>query len=291
MSTVKIMLVANAGILIEYQDQQVLIDALHEGHRLYPGTPSEAMAALIEGKHPFKHLQALVFTHNHVDHFSARMTLAALQHHPETQLIADEATIDAFLDLSASITGLPDRERIRIVTAHADQHTQNDNQPCTYALADDNQQPSTNSLAKPYQIVVPPFTFTPIRFEHEGRRFADIVNIGFLVTVGGLRILYPGDARISAENYASLACIQDPIQNPIDAAVLMFPYVSTGRGQSLIRDVIRPRRLIVVHWPDPDRDTQNFIGHAHAYFERTKDSLMETVLLKHYQDTIEISAE
>lgn len=266
MSTVKIMLIANAGILIEYQEQQVLIDALHEGHRLYPGTPPEAMAALIEGKHPIKHLKALVFTHNHVDHFSARLTEAALRQHPEALLFADEATVEALLDLSASTTGLLDRERIRIVTATADQ-------------------------AESPLIAVPPFTFMPIRFEHEGRRFADIVNIGFLVTVGGLRILYPGDARISAENYTSLTCLQDPIQNPIDAAVLMFPYVSTGRGQSLVRDVIRPRRLIVVHWPDPGRDTQNFIGHAQSYFERTKDSLMETVFLKHYLETVEIEAE
>lgn len=224
------------------------------------------MTSLLEGKYPFKHLKALVFTHNHVDHFSARLTLAALRHHPETRLIADEASIDALLDLSASTTGLLDRKRIRIVTASADQ-------------------------AESASIAVPPFTFTPIRFEHEGRRFADIVNIGFLVTVGGLRILCPGDARISAENFASLACLQDPVQNPIDAAVLMFPYVSTGRGQSLIRDVIRPRRLIVVHWPDPSRDTQNFIGHAQSYFQRTKDNLMETVFLRHYLETVEIEAE
>jgi len=271
MSTVKIMLIANAGILIEYQDQQVLIDALHEGHRLYPGTPPEAMTALIEGHQPFKNLKAIVFTHNHIDHFSARLTLTALQHRPEALLIADESTADAFLDWSASTSGLPDRDRIRIMTANKGQAEQS--------------------------VVVPPFTFTPIQFEHEGRRFVDIVNIGFLVTVGGLRILYPGDARISAENYTPLARlqdsiqIQDAIQKPLDAAVLMFPYVATGRGQSLVRDVIKPRRLIVVHWPDPSRDSQDFIGHAQAYFERTKDSLMETFFLKHYQDTIEIESE
>jgi len=274
MATVKIMLIANAGILIEYQEQQVLIDALHEGHRLYPGTPLEAIAALNEGKPPFKNLKALVFTHNHVDHFSARLTLTALRQHPEARLIADEATVDALLDLSASTTGMPDRNRIWTVTA--DTATDQTGHGCE---------------AKPTPIDILPFTFTPIRFEHEGRRFADIVNIGFLVTVGGLRILYPGDARISAENYASLECLQEPVQKPVDAAVLMFPYVSTGRGQALVRDVIRPRRLVVVHWPDPARDTQNFIGHAQAYFERTKDSLMETVFLKQYQDAIEIETE
>ena len=54
MSMVKIMLVANAGIMIEYNSQQILIDALHEGHRLFPATPPEAIRQLLDGKPPFK---------------------------------------------------------------------------------------------------------------------------------------------------------------------------------------------------------------------------------------------
>ena len=66
----------------------------------------------------------------------------------------------------------------------------------------------------------------------------------------------------------------------------MFPYISTGRGQRLLREFIKPRNLVVVHWPDPKRDRDKWIENARRYYERTRDSLMQTWFLEQYLDTV-----
>lgn len=273
MSTIRIMLIANAGILIDYQGQQILIDALHEGHRLYPGTSPETVQALLDGRLPFKDIQALLFTHNHIDHFSARLALAVLHRHPEAAFISDESSAAALLQLNQTTSEGFDRSRIQTIPWKS---------PVPGAPgAPTEWQPSERS-----RFTVGAFEIEAISFEHEGRRFVDIANIGFLVTVGGRSILFPGDARISADNFAAVT----RQAKPVDAAVVMFPYIATGRGQNLVRDVLKPHRLIVVHWPDPVRDSQQFTVHAKRTYEKTKDNLMETFFLEKYQDSVEIEA-
>ncbi len=259
MAGVTIRLIANAGVLIDYEGRQILIDALHEGHRLYPGTPSEAIEALLDARPPFSHLEALVFTHNHIDHFSARLVLQVLDRYPGLPILADEATTASLIEAAALAMGRFDKSRI---------HT------FQWQIGHDGSKPT----------VVGPFAFAPVSFEHEGKAFTDVANVGYLVTVGGRRILYPGDARVSPANFAPIA---DKLTS-IDAAILMFPYISTGRGQSIIRDIIRPHQAVIVHWPDPARDPHDFLKHAGRTYERARESLPKTDFLMRYLDQVEI---
>jgi len=256
MTAIKIMLIANAGILIDYKGRQILIDALHEGHQMFPATPPEAFQQLLDGEPPFNAVEALLFTHNHVDHFSARMALQFLLRHPDASFISDEPSAAALFDLSHAKSEILDRSRIRTVS---------------WNTADNFQ---TSSGA---------FVIRGLSFQHEGSNYADTPNIGYLLTIEGKTILFPGDARMSPGNYQCLASLSQPI----DTAILMFPFISTGRGQNLIREVIRPHRLIIVHWPDPARDSQHFTDSAKRYFEKTRDQLMETYFLEKYGDSVE----
>ena len=253
---IKIMLVANAGISIEYNGQQILIDALHAGHRLFPATPPEAIRQLLDGLPPFESVKALLFTHNHIDHFSAPLALQVLQRYPEMSFISDQPSAASLLDLSHSERAGLDSSRIQAIPWFE---------------------------ADVFRTRVGEFSIEGLSFEHEGSRFAEIPNIGYLVTIKGRTILFPGDARMAPGNFEQLASFQQPI----DTAVVMFPYISTGRGQTLIREVIKPRRLIVVHWPDPSRDSQQFTDSAKRYFAKTKDQLMETFFLEKYEDSVE----
>lgn len=269
---VKIMLIANAGILVEYQGQQLLIDALHEGHRLYPATPPEAMQALLDGREPFREIKAIVVTHNHIDHFSAPLTLSVLERYRETDFISDASSAEALLKAAQDVTKLFDKSRLFTM-------------PWQLPNAEDRAVGAYEHFL-PACLVAGPFTIQPVPFEHEGKRFVDVANVGLMITVGGLNILYPGDARMSAENFAILANHLPPV----DVAVLMFPYIATSRGQNLVRDVIRPRNLIAVHWPDPVRDRDQLSHHAQRYFERTKDALMDTYFLEHYPDSVQFDS-
>ena len=268
MDSVKITLIANAGVIIEYRDQQLLIDALHEGHRFYQGTPPEAMQALLDGQPPFKSIKALVVTHNHADHFSTRFTLPVLQRYRDAEFIADESSAEA-LRQAYQNEGEPfDDSRIQVM-------------PWSLPNAEERAT-STYERVLPARIETGPFTIQPIPFEHEGHRYIGFPNIGLMITVAGLNILNPGDARMSAENFAILASHLPPI----DVAIVMFPYIATSRGQNLVRDVIRPRSLIAVHWPDPERDQEHLNEHAARFFERNKDSMMQTWFLKRYLDSV-----
>ncbi len=268
---VKIILIANAGILIEYQDQQLLIDALQEGHRLFPPTPPQAMTALLEGREPFKDLKAVMVTHNHPDHFSTRLTLPVLARHRGTRFIADESSAAALLQASREASTGFDPERIAVMP---------------WQLPDaEIRAAGAFERVLPPQIKLGPFTIQPVPFEHEGQRYATTPNVGLMIDVAGCHILYPGDARMSPDNYAILANHLPPV----DIAVLMFPYIATSRGQNLVRSLIRPRSLIAVHWPDPERDHDQLTEHARRYFDRTRDSLMQTWFLERYLDTVSFS--
>jgi len=265
---IKITLIANAGILVEYRGQQLLIDAVHEGHRLYPGTPPEAIQALLDGREPFHDIKAVIVTHNHVDHFSPQLMLPVLERHRDTDFISDESSAAALLKVAADTTRLFDKSRMIVM-------------PWQLPNAEDRAFGAYDPFL-PACVVAGPFTIQPIPFEHEGKRFEEIANVGLLITVGGLRILYPGDARMAPDNYAILTRHLPSI----DVAVLMFPYIATSRGQNLVRDIIRPRNLIAVHFPDPSRDREMLTKHAQRYFEKTKDMLMSTWLLERYLDSV-----
>ncbi|MGI6298154.1 MAG: MBL fold metallo-hydrolase [Saccharofermentanales bacterium] len=268
MNSVKIMLIANAGIMIEYREQQLLVDALHEGHRLYPGTPPAAMQALLDGAPPFKEIKALVFTHNHLDHFSPRLARSVLQRYPDLDFIADEVSVAAMRTAGEETDDPFDHSRMTAMPWQL---------PTQTSYADGS---FIRSL--PPAIHKGPFSIQPLPFLHEGRGFQDVANVGLMISVGGVHILYPGDARISPENFAILT---RPLP-PVDVAVLMFPYISTSRGQRIVREFIKPRNLVVVHWPQPEHDREKWIENAHSYYERTKDSLMQTWFLEHYLDTV-----
>ena len=270
MSAVTIRLIANAGVLIDYQGTQILIDALHEGHRLYPGTPPVAIQSLLDGHPPFEKLAALVFTHHHADHFSARLALNVLQRYPDLPFLSDEASASDLLTLTALESEWFDKSRIRTFSWKIN----------TFEL--ETAQQKIHSADQP--VSVGPFTLEPISFLHEGKRFEEVANIGYIISVGGRRILYPGDARISPDNFQAVT----QTNQPIDAAILMFPYISTGRGQNLIRDILHPRQIVAVHLPDPERDTHDFLKNAYRAYERSKDKLPETVFLHRYLDFTEL---
>lgn len=71
MSKLKTTLISNAGILLEYENTKILVDAIYEdeGHP-FSRIPHTAWEAMLYGYEPFQKIDYLLFTHNHPDHFS-----------------------------------------------------------------------------------------------------------------------------------------------------------------------------------------------------------------------------
>lgn len=73
-------LIANAGVLLRWNGVTLLLDGIYgtEGHP-FSNLPPETWRAMRAGEPPFEHLDYLLFTHAHPDHFSPEMTLELLR--------------------------------------------------------------------------------------------------------------------------------------------------------------------------------------------------------------------
>ena len=75
-------LVSNAGILIRYKDIKVLMDGLYDdkGH-VFSRMPKKIEEMVMNGDAPFDHIDYLIFSHRHLDHYCERKVTAYLKKH------------------------------------------------------------------------------------------------------------------------------------------------------------------------------------------------------------------
>lgn len=88
--------IGNMGVLLEYQDQTVLIDGLHEEYGPDYAYPSEHVRQqLIAGTYPgYSPIELLLFTHLHGDHFSAPQASAFLRANPQARIFAPPQVVE-----------------------------------------------------------------------------------------------------------------------------------------------------------------------------------------------------
>ena len=92
-----------------------------------------------------------------------------------------------------------------------------------------------------------------LRLPHEGRAFSAVPHYGILLSDGASRILISGDCEVASP------ALTQYLDRPVDLAVLSFPWLTLHRGQLYIRDVLRPRRLLLYHLPFPEDDTDRYL--------------------------------
>ena len=81
--TVTVTLLANAGLLFQYDGYSILLDALQCSEKApFSPLPPALWQALLSASGRFSRIGALLFTHLHPDHFSVDMTLQYLHRHP-----------------------------------------------------------------------------------------------------------------------------------------------------------------------------------------------------------------
>lgn len=83
-----IRLTANAGLLIKFADATFLVDGLHNDKAApFSAVPEKTLKEAIERRGAFSHIDALLFTHAHKDHYDEECARAFLESHNETDLI------------------------------------------------------------------------------------------------------------------------------------------------------------------------------------------------------------
>ena len=80
--TITVTLLANAGLLLQFGDCTILLDALQRSEDApFSPLPRGLWEQILSGTPPFNKINALLFTHLHPDHFCGEMTAAYLKKH------------------------------------------------------------------------------------------------------------------------------------------------------------------------------------------------------------------
>lgn len=67
-------LVSNCGLYIQKGEQKILLDALFDANKYFSPPPFKLLEAVKGREEKYSHTPYLIFTHDHVDHFSQEMT-------------------------------------------------------------------------------------------------------------------------------------------------------------------------------------------------------------------------
>ncbi|WP_027184422.1 MBL fold metallo-hydrolase [Desulfovibrio inopinatus] len=227
-NTIDITLIANAGVMVEQNGTGLLVDGMHhEGGHPFSRVPQSEMASMRDSAPPFEHLDYLLFTHEHPDHFTPGYVLEYLRHRPIQGLLLPDETGG-----SADYADLLGHVRKQNIPHH------------TFGL--EPGQTRHVRLAEHLHI-------TAIGTLHMGPQYQDVRNDCFLVALNGMNILFTGDADHVAEYY------ENALHNVRLDAVFVNPiFYHNPHGQHIINTIFRPRHVIIYHMPFAEDDTMNF---------------------------------
>src|SRR5678816_2574738 len=171
--TVEITYIANEGVLISSGGKQVLIDGLHREYGPeYAFLPAADREKIETAKAPFDHIDLVLVSHRHLDHFHPESVGRHLQHNSKAVLVSSQQVVDEvekhfkdFQAIKSRVTAAtpPWRERVSMKVAGID--------------------------------------FDILSLRHGTGRHATIQNLGHIIKLGGRKLLHVGDADTSVENF------------------------------------------------------------------------------------------
>ena len=129
--------------------------------------------------------------------------------------------------------------------------------PGANVLAPETVSPNQILLCGPsMHLHTPYFQMDFTRMLHDGPEYRNVPLYGLSLTVDNRRILIPGDSTDSA-SMARLVGTQ-----PVDTAILNFPWITHPQNRKYVDEVLRPNHLILTHLPYPADDVDGYIPAA-----------------------------
>jgi L-ascorbate metabolism protein UlaG (beta-lactamase superfamily) len=246
-SGVEIIHIANEGFLIAGGGRRVLIDALFSsGVQGYPTIPTDLRTKLEQGEAPFESIDLVLATHHHADHFDPAMVARYLERFPDAHFVSTEQAVARFRDavrsrpdLMARARGLlpPEGQRIRLA-------------PRGIGL-------------------------TVLNLHHGSDRSPPVQNLGFIIEVGGMKLLHVGDTEADARDFAPYALADQQI----DVALLPSWLLTYEKWKRAVTKSIVPKRIVVMHLPSPDA--------PQSWFGKSRDLAgLKRAILRAFPDAV-----
>ena len=206
---------ANEGVMLSSGTRKVLIDALFQKYGTDFALPADSTrAAMEQARPPFDSVDLVLVTHRHGDHFHPASVAAHMRSNPRAVLLTSRQVID-------SLRGRP--EGASLPAARTQSHT----------IA-----PGTRR-----RVLVNGIAVELLAIPHVGRRHRRVQHLGYIVELGGQRVLHVGDAEVSEAAFAPLRL--DTAR--IDVALLPHWEVIGREGRRVIDRWIRPRQVVAFH--------------------------------------------
>jgi L-ascorbate metabolism protein UlaG (beta-lactamase superfamily) len=219
---VSITFLANEGVLLSSGSKQVLIDGLFLKYETGFATPADSTrAALEQARPPFDEVDLVLVTHRHGDHFHPAPVVAHLVANPRATLLSSRQVIDSL------------RGRV----------------PAGGRLAPRLVARTTPPGARRRE-VVGGIEIEVLGLPHGGRRHRRVEHVGYIVTLGGRRVLHVGDTDFAETTFAPFRL--DTAR--IDVALLPHWMVTSREGRRVIERWIRPRQVVAFHVTEDDME-------------------------------------
>jgi len=206
---------ANEGVHLAAGDKAVLIDALFEHYGREFALPADSTrAALAAARPPFHEVDVVLVTHRHGDHFHPAPMAAHLRANPRATLLTSRQVIDS-------------------LRAH----------PPAAALAAERlvAPPVRRGERQRHAVAGIPVELLGLPHGGNPRRVPD--HLGYVVELGGQRVLHVGDTDISEAAFRPLRL--DTAR--IDIALLPDWMITSAEGRETIARWIKPGRVVAIH--------------------------------------------
>lgn len=211
---VTITYLANEGVLLSSGSTRVLIDALFLRYGPEYAVPADStQSALEHARTPFDSVDLVLVTHRHGDHFHPDPLAAHLRANPGAALLTSQQVIDSMRHVPG-VARLAPRMVARTMA------------------------PGTRRRA-----LVNGLPVELLGLAHGGRRHRHVEHLGYIVELGGRRVLHLGDAELSE---ATLAPFRLDTSR-IDVALIPAWAVTDRESREAIRRWVRPRQAIAFH--------------------------------------------
>ena len=211
----RVTLVANAGVLLQYGTVTLLLDGIYgrEGHP-FSNLDGDTWRRLTTGGPPFEKIDFLLFTHAHPDHFSPAMT---------EQFLRCRGVKGVFLPDTASVrdSGLP-------------------------ALLKEKGTPAvflSDQTDRAAYRIEPQITVRAFSTRHLDKKFYHVHHFCYLISFGEKNILFTADVDYTSEDFSRIRGI------PLHAVFVNPLFFADLRRGRFFHGVLNPKYYCIYHVP------------------------------------------
>lgn len=223
---VKITLVANAGVLMEYRGKKLLLDGIFhaESHEENPfsNIPAPLWNEMREGRPPFDGIDCLLFTHNHVDHFSPELTREYLVKQPVKAVFlpTDEGE-------QGGLRRLLQEKGIPFLSLDT--------------VANGRPVPLESGI-----------TVTAFHTRHVDKAFLTTPHDCYLLSFDGKKLLFTADVDYTFETFPELKDV------PLRAVFVNPLFFGALQSRRFFRGELQTRTICIYHVPFPEDDIMHY---------------------------------